>query len=141
MKPCLVDVNVWVGWTVPRHSHHAAAAAWFDQASAGEAGWNRFVQLGVMRVLGNPVVMGSAAVSAPEAWRIVSDLGQDLRVDLIDEPRGLESAFGPLLRYSGPTNKLIADAYLAAVAIASSRRLVTFDRGFRQFDGLDLLLL
>lgn len=32
-------------------------------------------------------------------------------------------------------------AYLAALAMASGYRLVTTDAAFRQFDGLDLLLL
>jgi predicted nucleic acid-binding protein len=43
-----------------------------------------------------------------------------------------------LLNYPVPTAKLISDAYLAAFAIASSRRLITLDRGFRQFPRLEL---
>jgi predicted nucleic acid-binding protein len=33
------------------------------------------------------------------------------------------------------------DAYLAAFAIAGGHRLLAFDRDFRQFEGLDLVLL
>ena len=38
-------------------------------------------------------------------------------------------------------HQTLTDAYLAAFAIVASRRLVTLDRGFRQFRGLDLDLL
>jgi predicted nucleic acid-binding protein len=33
------------------------------------------------------------------------------------------------------------DAYLAAFAIAGGHQLITIDTAFRQFDGLDLLVL
>jgi predicted nucleic acid-binding protein len=33
------------------------------------------------------------------------------------------------------------DAYLAAFALAGGYRLVTTDRGFRQFNGLDVVVL
>jgi predicted nucleic acid-binding protein len=46
-----------------------------------------------------------------------------------------------LLDYPVPTNKFVADAYLAAFAIAASMRLTTFDSGFEQFRGLELQLL
>jgi predicted nucleic acid-binding protein len=37
--------------------------------------------------------------------------------------------------------KLWMDAWLAALAMGANLQLVTFDRGFTQFDGLNLLLL
>jgi hypothetical protein len=42
---------------------------------------------------------------------------------------------------SVPTGKLIGDAYLAAFSIAGARRMVTLDRGFRQFKSLDVEVL
>jgi predicted nucleic acid-binding protein len=35
----------------------------------------------------------------------------------------------------------VNDAYLAAFAITSDRKLVTFDRGFLEFPGLDVEIL
>ena len=35
----------------------------------------------------------------------------------------------------------LMDAYLAAFAMAGGYRLVTTDKGFKQFKGLDLLLI
>ena len=141
MKPCLVDINVWVAWAHTRHTDHIPARSWFEKAGPEEAGWNRFIQLGVMRLLSNSAVMSDAALPARTAWLTIQEMARDERVELVNEPAGFEQHFPALLRFPYPTNKLIADAYLAAVAISSSRRLVTFDRGFRQFDGLDLLLL
>jgi len=62
-------------------------------------------------------------------------------VNFVGEPAQIDAVFPVMLRYSIPTNKLVADAWLAAFAIASSSRLVTLDAGFRQFKGLDLQLL
>ena len=66
---------------------------------------------------------------------------EDERVDFVSEPAGVDSILPTLPHYPIPTGKLVTDAYLAAFAIAASRRLVTLDRGFRQFRGLDLDLL
>jgi predicted nucleic acid-binding protein len=43
--------------------------------------------------------------------------------------------------HAKPSPKLWMDAYLAAFALQSGHRLVTTDRDFRQFKGLDLFLL
>jgi predicted nucleic acid-binding protein len=37
--------------------------------------------------------------------------------------------------------KLWADAYLAAFAMSAGHQLVTTDKGFKQFKGLDVLVL
>jgi predicted nucleic acid-binding protein len=46
-----------------------------------------------------------------------------------------------LFRYRQPTPNLINDAYLAAFAIAGGYGLVTHDRGFAEFRGLDVEIL
>jgi toxin-antitoxin system PIN domain toxin len=141
MKLSLADVNVWLALLTPRHVHHERAARWFAAAGASEGGLCRIVQLGVIRLLGNPAIMGSDAISAARAWSIMSQLGEDERVELILEPPGIEAVLPDFFRYPGPTGKLVGDAYLAAFAIAAGRRVVTLDRGFRQFQGLEVELL
>jgi len=59
----------------------------------------------------------------------------------VPEPPLLDSVLPTLLVHPMPAEKLVTDAYLAAFAIAASRRLVTFDKDFRQFRGLELELL
>ena len=60
---------------------------------------------------------------------------------MIPEPPRIDSVFPALWKYPVPTGKLVGDAYLAAFAMSDSRRLVTLDRGFRQFRGLEVELL
>ena len=135
MKPCLADVNVLLALLVRQHEHHKLALRWFDRLVADEAGLCRFVQLALIRLLGNRHVMGDDAVPAATAWRLVDELAQDERIAFVREPELLDSVLPTLL------NSPIGYAYLAAFSIAASRRIVTIDRGFRQFKGLDVDLL
>ncbi len=138
MKRCLVDVNVWLALLVIQHEHHKLARKWFDRLAADEAGLCRIVQLALIRLLANRSIMGVRVVSASAAWDLIEKLLEDERVNFIPEPSGVDSVLPTLLNYPIPTGKLVTDAYLAAFAIAASRRLVTLDRGFRQFRGLDV---
>jgi uncharacterized protein len=141
MKPCLVDVNVWLALLVIQHDHHTIARQWFEGLAAGESGLCRLVQLGLIRLLANRTIMGADAVSASRAWELIEELLEDERVDFIDEPGEIHVMLPSLLKYPIPTGKLVTDAYLAAFAICASRRIVTLDAGFRQFRGLDLAVL
>lgn len=141
MKPCLADVNVWFALLVRQHEHHRDTRAWFDRLAPSQAGFCRFVQLALIRLLGNRTILGHDAVSAAGAWELIATLLDDERVEFIAEPQDLDSILPALLKYPVPTGNLISDAYLAAFAMASSRTLVTLDRGFRQFRNLDVQFL
>jgi toxin-antitoxin system PIN domain toxin len=141
MKPCLADVNVLLALLVRQHEHHKVARKWFDRLAADEAGLCRFVQLALIRLLGNPHIMREDAVPAATAWRLIDELSQDERIVFVAEPDLLDSVLPSLLNSPVPTGKLIRDAYLAAFSIAGARRMVTLDRGFRQFKGLDVEIL
>jgi toxin-antitoxin system PIN domain toxin len=141
MKPCLADVNVLLALLVRQHEHHKVALRWFDRLAADEAGLCRFAQLAVIRLLGNHHIMGDDAVPAGTAWSLLDELTQDERIAFVPEPGLLDSVLPTLLNHPIPTGKLIGDAYLAAFSIAGSRRMVTLDRGFRQFKGLDVEIL
>ena len=141
MKPCLADVNVLFALLVRHHEHHKTALRWFDNLVAGEAALCRFVQLALVRLLCNRTVMGEYAVSASAAWHLILELTDDERLEFAVEPAHFDPVFPEMLKYTVPTNKLVADAYLAAFSIAAKIRLVTFDKGFSQFRGVDLELL
>ncbi|HWE48650.1 MAG TPA: TA system VapC family ribonuclease toxin [Bryobacteraceae bacterium] len=126
---------------VRHHEHHKMARQWFDRLAAGEAGLCRWVQLALVRLLGNRTIMGEYAVSASSAWTLIEELLEDERLFFVREPDSAESAFPALLRYPMPTGKLVGDAWLAANALAGSLRLVTLDGGFRQFQGLEVVVL
>ena len=141
MKPCLADVNVLLPLLVRHHEHHARAMRWFDSLAAGEAALCRFVQLALIRLLGNGAVMGAYVLPASSAWRLIAELMEDERLEFTTEPALLDEVLPDLLKYAVPTGKLVADAYLAGFSVAANMRLATFDKGFRQFRGVDLELL
>jgi toxin-antitoxin system PIN domain toxin len=142
MKSCLVDINVLVALLAGRHKHHSIARKWFAECSRGEIGLCRYVQLGVIRLLATPAVMGGSALSTFGAFRILHELIDfDERVEFAAESGSVDSVLPGLLSQASPAGKIVNDAYLAAFAIAANRRLVTFDADFRRFKDLDLSLL
>jgi toxin-antitoxin system PIN domain toxin len=141
MKPCLADVNLVFALLVDSHDHHLAAVDWANSLALGKFGICRPVQLAVMRLLANATIMKEQVLSASASWEVLAELRRDERVVMLPEPEDVERVFPAMLRYSEPTHKLISDAWLAAMAVAGSWKLATFDAGFRQFRGLDLQLL
>jgi toxin-antitoxin system PIN domain toxin len=141
MKRCLADVNLLLPLLVRHHEQHDAALRWFDGLAAGEALLCRFVQLALIRLLGNRSIMGDYALPASSAWELLGKLMEDERVEFVAEPARLDVEFAQLLGYSMPTGKLVGDAYLAAFALAGQFRFATFDAGFREFRELELQLI
>ena len=62
-------------------------------------------------------------------------------VSFLPEPADIDKHLAGACRPGGLSAGFWTDAYLAAFARAGRCRLATFDRGFRRFDGLDLILL
>jgi len=131
-----------VALTYDRHVHHITARKWFEGlAPAARLFFCRFTQLGLLRLLSAPAVMGpDQAKSQREAWKAYDRWLEDERVDFLDEPSGLETQFRALTRLPHASPKDWADSYLAAFAQASRLTVVTLDRAF-QNKAKDLLLL
>jgi toxin-antitoxin system PIN domain toxin len=101
----------------------------------------RISQLGLLRLLSNPVVMLSSACTTDQAWRVYDTMMADDRFTFQGEPSGLEAKLRELTSGFPFSPKLWQDACLAAFAVTAGLRLVTFDGGFRKFKGLDCLVL
>jgi toxin-antitoxin system PIN domain toxin len=136
------DINVWVALTYDRHVHHSSARGWFEGlAPTSRLFFCRLTQLGLLRLLSEPAVMGlDQAKSQHEAWKAYDHWLEDERVDFLDEPIGLETQFRALARSPRASPRDWADSYLAAFAQTSRLTVVTFDRAF-QNKAKDLLLL
>jgi uncharacterized protein len=141
MKPCLVDINIVLALLARNHVHHARVRKWFGAARRERVGLCRFVQLGVIRLLGNSSIMGEHAIAAIAGWELISALLDDERVEYACEPLGLETHLANFLNRPMNPGKLVSDAYLAAFAVADARTLATLDRGFRGLSGLEVEIL
>lgn len=142
----LPDVNVWLALTVKEHPHHVAALAYWHETSAARVLFNRVTMLGLVRLLMQPKVMGSASFDAAQAWaryllwRGLPEVG--LQEETAVTAGRLEQNLAELCTPALPA-RIFTAAYLAAFARTAGLRLVTFDRDFRRFaeQGTVVLLL
>ena len=133
----LPDINVILPLIYDAHVHHVAAIAWLDGIQQdGDVVLCRVSQLGLLRLLNNPVVMGADVQSGIEAWETWDALLADHRFRFADEPAGFEGRFRVLGAALAHQPRRWQDAYLAAFALAADIELVTFDTGFRSFPSL-----
>jgi uncharacterized protein len=126
------DINVWAALTYEGHAHHQIAAKWFATLESDDTlVFCRLTQLGLLRLLTTPAVMGDEVMTQPQAWAAYDRWQQDPRVEFVDEPTEIEARFRALTRLRQPATKDWADSYLAAFATVGQLTLVTFDRGLR----------
>lgn len=142
----LCDSNVWLALALSAHVHHAAARDWLDTIDEpATILFCRATQQALIRLLSNTAVLdpyGNPPLTNGESWAAYEALLADDRIAMrADEPAGIESRWKELAARDTASPKLWMDAYLAAFALTGGYRLVTNDSAFRQFDGLDLLLL
>ncbi|MGH9471303.1 MAG: TA system VapC family ribonuclease toxin [Terriglobales bacterium] len=128
------DTSVWVALSVSRHVHHGAARHWFERRSADTRyHFCRLTQMGLLRLLSQDAVMGAReALGQEAAWATYDRWLEDLRVDFLDEPAGLEVFFRQWPRSLRPAPQRWSDDYLCAFAGAAGLRLATFDRALQQ---------
>lgn len=140
---CLPDINVWLALTLDLHSHHALARAWMRNTDT-EAVFCRAAQQGLFRLLTTSLIMeryGVRPLTNKEAWTVFDGYLADGRIHYQDEPDGLQAVWRKLASRNSASPKLWMDAYLAAFSISGGLRLITTDKAFRQFNGLELLVL
>lgn len=94
---------------------------------------------GFVRIATNPKMSGSPS-SAADAWSFVDALLASRAGVVLTAGSAHFSAFRRLSSEIGATGDDVPDAFIAAYAIEQNATLVSNDRGFRRFDGLNLLL-
>ena len=90
---------------------------------------------GIMNVYGN------AALSNKDAWGTYEAFIADDRIVFQSEPPGLNTIWKKLATRHTSSPKLWMDTYLAAFAMAAGAHLITTDKAFNQFPGLDTLVI
>ena len=136
----LPDINVWLASAFDVHAHHESADSWF-QAAAETRCFCRLTQQGFLRLATNPSVFKKASVSLIEAWGMYDHFFHDSRVAYASEPSNLEHLWRTYTQRRSFSPNFWNDAYLAAFARSGNLQLITFDRGFLQFDQLDCRIL
>ena len=140
----LADSNIWLALALSKHEFHAVARAWLSARGPQEALFCRFTQQTFLRLLTTRAVLAPYRIpplSNKAAWSVYDGLRADARILWANEPRGLEATWRKFTGGSKASPKLWMDAYLTAFAMAGGHQLVTTDKAFKQFKGLDLLVL
>ncbi len=133
----LPDVNVLVYAHREGAEHHAACRHWLESIVNGDEayGISELVLSGFVRVVTHPKVFARPS-AIPEALAFADQLREQPNCVLVAPgPRHWE-IFSRLCSESRVKGNLVADAYLAALAIESGCEWVTTDRDFGRFEGL-----
>ncbi len=126
---------------VTSHPQRNQVLDWWDRAGTSEVALCRLTRLGALRLLSTAAVMGRDVLPPAKAMESLEILESDDRVILVNEPVGIDATLKKLIGGCATTPNLWTDAYLAAFASVARLKLVSFDRGFSKFTGLDFLLL
>mgnify|MGYP002628159697 CR=1 FL=1 len=141
----LPDVNIWIALALSGHSFHAVARKWLDAESLpGSIFFCRASQQGLMRLLTTEAVLapyGIPALTNRAAWEIGEQFLADDRIAFAPEPDGVEAMWKAWAGRDMASPKLWMDAWLAAFALQSRFQLVTIDKGFAKFEGLNAHIL
>lgn len=141
----LPDVNILISLALSGHTHHRAARTWLDsQQTNASILFCRATQQGVVRLLTTTAVLagyGLPPLTNRQAWGVLEQFMADDRFAFAGEPSGIESLWRDFAFRESSSPKLWMDAWLAAFAVCSGFQLVTIDKAFIQFAGLDLALI
>lgn len=137
----LLDANVWLALVAEAHAHHAEAVEYWEREAAPRVVFCRVAQMAFLRLLTNKTVMGAHVLTPAAAWRQCVDLLALPEIQLQSEPHDLDETWARFSDLGRTSPNLWPDAYLAAFAKCAGLRLVTFDKGFSHFPGLDCLIL
>jgi uncharacterized protein len=136
----LLDVNVWLALAHPAHTHHVAAKNYW-QNSVEAMVFCRTTMQGFLRLVTLPAVMGTAVHTTAEAWMIYGAHLASGRVQFASEPASIEAQMRAVTLRDDFQQRDWTDAYLASFAMTAGCRMVSFDKGFAQYEGLQFLQL
>jgi toxin-antitoxin system PIN domain toxin len=122
------DVNVWLALASSRHVHRAVAKRWFESLEDEEPIFCRFTQMGLLRLLTTEAVMDVDVMTQRQAWSVYDSFVRDSGARFVYEPRTVEDTFRDLSRLGTASPKHWTDSYLAAFALETEARLITFDK-------------
>jgi uncharacterized protein len=154
----LPDVNIWLAFVQPDHTHRLAAQAywretmqrWTQQPAADSPPGQsekmyfcRTTMLGLIRVLCQSERAKGRQVEMHQAMAAYQRFMDIEEVAFLQEPwLGVDATLMTMLHVHPKLPlRMSTDVYLAALAQTTGLRLVSFDRDYLRFEGLDCLIL
>lgn len=138
---CLPDVNVWIALLNASHSHHSVVADWFLRPrTSGPAVLCRLTQMGLLRLLTQPSVMGASVMTQRNAWKALDQLTANETAVFRPEFEGVDAAFRRLSDREEVSPQRWADDYIIAFAEAGDLVLVTLDHALAKRASQSVLL-
>jgi hypothetical protein len=122
------DINVWLALASSIHVHHMQAKRWYESLGDEELIFCRFTQLGLLRLLTTTAVMGTEVLTQQQAWHVYDAFLKNGGAQFLHEPRTLDNSFRRLSRHPSASPKDWAESYLAAFALETGAKLITFDQ-------------
>lgn len=129
------------GWLVFASSSGFRLPDGSEQQAAEQLLFCTVTALALVRLVCQPKLMGAAVKTAGKASALLEAFCMQPGVSMAMAEQGGWEVFHQLQRSGEVPARLCTDAYLAAVAMANGWRLVSFDRDFERFEGLDRLAL
>jgi toxin-antitoxin system PIN domain toxin len=130
------------------HPGHQVAQDWYADLDPTPESllFCRSTELSVLRLLSSKRILNSmniAALTNNEAVSALKKMQQNPLVGSAVESSTTKALWFKMAARPSASPKLWMDAYLAAFAICGRHEMVSFDKGFRQYeaDGLELKLL
>lgn len=130
------DLNVWTALSVAGHSHSAESWNWLNLLPReARLIFCRYTQMGLLRLVTNPKVMGTQSLTLGQAWNVYDRWMNDPRVEFHPEPPRLDKSFRGMTAALGgrQASKWVGDCYLLAYANESNAPLITFDKALAEF--------
>jgi uncharacterized protein len=133
----LPDVNVLVYAHREEMPRHAACREWLEDVMNGDADYSisDLVLSGFVRVVTHPKVFKRPS-SLGDALAFAEQVREQPNCVHVEPGQGHWGIFKRLCLEAGVKGNLVADAYLAAMAIESGCEWISTDRDFSRFKGL-----
>ncbi len=141
MTTYLPDVNVLVASLRPDHPHHETARSFLVRSRAAGHAFAVPVEVlaAALRILTLDVwVQSETSASARD---LINGWIAAASAETVSHPPGSWRVLGEFARTLSLSTRAIPDALLAASAIVSRTTIVTFDRGFDRYPGLNAEIL
>ena len=141
----LADTNIWLALAISKHQFHGAARTWISGVKTTQkVAFCRATQQSFLRLLTTHAVItpyGIPTLTNEEAWDTYNEFLADPRITWASEPKGIDALWKQFAARPLSSPKLWMDAYLAAFAFSRGDQLVTTDKAFSQFAGLNVIIL